>query len=250
MYLLLRLIVLLVFCLKIVGTTNLNAQQLIQQSITEEDVSADYDLLRKQYGKYKIIPQEIEKPVLLALSYFPELQDIHISFVIKKIKAPLLTRPEFYSAIFKQPHKRKYLIVISNQTADHLKEIEFLSLNFNAQVGVLGHELSHVTDFTQRSNFGLLGITFGSLSKRWVDKFEYQTDRKTIDHGLGFQLLSWSNSVRNKKLIKYYTGAEDLSEEELIKLEKSGRERYMRPETIKQIISKHPLYQNFVGLDL
>lgn len=250
MYLLVRLILGLSLWLSISNTAVLNAQQLIRQSLTEEDNSTDYELLRNQYGKFKSIPKEIEKPVLVALSYFPELQDIQIKFVVRKKKAPLLTRPEFFSALFKQPHKRTYLIVISSQTLDHLKEIEFSRLSFNAQVGVLGHELTHVTDFTQRGNIGLLGITFGNLSNRWVDRFEYHTDRKTIDHGLGFQLLSWSNSVRNKKLIKFYTGAEDLTDEELFKLEKLGRERYMRPDTIKDIISKHPLYQNFVGLDL
>src|SRR5690554_5397854 len=94
-----------ILCLGSLSVFSLNAQQLIQQSITEGDVAVDYDLLREQYGQYKNIPQEIEKPVLMALSYFPELQDIHIRFVVKKKKAPLLTRPEFYSAIFKQPHK-------------------------------------------------------------------------------------------------------------------------------------------------
>lgn len=226
-----------------------HAQQLIKQSLEEDLESIDYDLLKREYGKNKVIPKEFEKPILVALSYFPELQDIKIKFLIKPNKSPLLTRPELFSAFFKQPHKRTYLIIISSDTEEYLKHIEYSKLNFNAQVGVMGHELTHVVDFSQRGSFGLLGISFGNFSSRWIDHFEYETDRKTIDHGLGFQLLAWSNSVRNQIALKYYTGADDITEEDLESLEKTGRERYMKPSTIKSIIREHPLYQSFTGLD-
>ncbi len=222
------------------------AQQRIRLSLDDYVETVDFDLLKRQYGRYKEIPPQYEKPALIALSYYPELKDICIRFVVRDKKSPLLTRPEFFSALFKQPHNRTYLIIISKDTEKYLKHIEFSRLNLDAQVGVLGHELTHVVDFSQRGTLGLLRVSWGNLSSRWIDHFEFETDRKTIDHGLGFQLLAWSNAVRDHMIIRSYSGIYDFSVEDLQNMEKTGRERYMKPATIMNIIREHPLYEEIV----
>jgi len=222
------------------------SQQVIHVSLDEYIESVDFDRLRQEYGKFKEIPSEYEKSVLVALSYYPELKDIRIRVVLRDKKSPLLTRPELFSALFRQPHKRTYLIVISRDTEKYLKHIEFSKLNLNAQIGVLGHELTHVVDFSQRGSLGLLGISWGNLSSKWIDRFEFETDRKTIDHGLGFQLLAWSNAVRDHMIIKSYSGVDDFSVEDLQNMEKTGRERYMKPATIIRIMQSHPLYEDLM----
>ncbi|TEB40289.1 hypothetical protein D0809_31370, partial [Flavobacterium circumlabens] len=89
-----------------------------------------------------------------------------------------------------------------------LKPILLENLSFNAQIGVLGHELSHVSDYSTKG-FGkmmnLLRIEL--LSKDKVDAFESQTDLYCIEHGLGYQLLDWSKSVRENIKLDFWRGA-------------------------------------------
>lgn len=53
--------------------------------------------------------------------------------------------------------------------------------------------------FSKMSNLLFIEI----FSKKQVDKFENRTDHICINHGLGFQLLDWSKSVRQNLKIDY-----------------------------------------------
>ena len=106
---------------------------------------------------------------------------------------------------------------------------------FNALVGVFGHELAHISDFQERGLFGMIDVMFGNLSRKYLDRFEHGTDRRTIEHGLGFQLLEWNAQ-----------GFEDLKSRESLpataeKMIKN--ERYMYPSTIKKIMASLEMYQ-------
>ena len=93
--------------------------------------------------------------------------------------------------------KREYIVTISNKTIKKLSPILFYNLPFNAQIGVLGHELSHIVTYINNSTLKMLAIPFGFLSRTYVDNFEYYTDFTCIQHGLGYQLLDWSKYVRD-----------------------------------------------------
>jgi len=71
-----------------------------------------------------------------------------------------------------------------------------------------------------------------------MDKFEYNTDKITIEHGLGFQLLSWSKEVRQKLDLKQWGGSNRPN---------GRRERYMNPETIINHMSLLSIYNSFAG---
>ena len=79
-------------------------------------------------------------------------------------------------------------------------------------------------------------VILGHLSSKYVDRFEFNTDKMCIDHGLGYQLLSWSNNVRENLKTSSWRGADDLTPN-------NEKERYMNPSTIINIIAVHPLYQ-------
>ncbi|NJN35662.1 MAG: hypothetical protein HC817_16755 [Saprospiraceae bacterium] len=102
------------------------------------------------------------------------------------------------------------------------------NLSFNAQIGVLGHELSHISDFHGRKSSFFIRLLFMQFSKKAMDKFENDTDRRCIAHGLGYQLLSWSEEVRHNLGIKKWRGA-SLSEDQ-------KRERYMSPDSILEVL--------------
>lgn len=194
--------------------------------------------LQDEYGSNKTIPSQYMKQILIALSYFPELKSACIEFrVMKTCKAPLTTIPSF-SSILKSQQKRKYIITIRNLQSKNLEPILFENLPYNAQIGVIGHELSHVVDFSSQSSLQLISDGINHVSYKYVDHFEYRTDSICIAHGLGYQLLEWSKYVRISLQRNNWIGAGNVEEEK-----KSKRERYMNPSTILRRIEEEPIYK-------
>jgi len=170
------------------------------------------------------------KPQLLkAFSHFPELAHTAIQIRVKHAYSPLSTRPR-WSTIFRSRDKRAYIITISDSSMYKLSPILFMRLSYDAQVGVLGHELSHVADFSRKHLFGLIRIGVGHLSGRYLDRFEYKTDSLCIEHGLGNYLLAWSIFVREALHLAYWRGADSINRPVI------ARERYMEPATIERRI--------------
>jgi len=214
----------------------LSAQQIVHEFVSDSISGQHLVDLRTQYGNAKTIPVKYEKQILLALSYFPELINIEIEFRLKNQPTPLTSRPQLGSML-RNAKKRHYIVTISGKNDSGFEPILFHNLGFNAQIGVLGHELSHVSEFTTKSFGGMAKIAFSELlSKRNVDLFESNTDRNCIRHGLGYQLLDWSITVREKLKIEYWRGVGNMHLQE-------KSERYLNPADITKIMAGMELYE-------
>lgn len=167
--------------------------------------------------------------------YFIELTSNKISIIIKRKQSPLSTMPSVWN-IFRKKKNWRFKIYISNKSTKRLNKILFDSLGINAQVGVLGHEFSHIQDFVRHNRWYMFKVVFWHLSTAKTDSFEYQTDLICIQQGLGFQLLSWSKEVREKLDITLWKGASNSST--------LSRERYMNPSTICKYIKTLPNYKH------
>jgi len=214
------------------------ARQPVKTFTPDSFTAAGYEQLQQAFGQKKVIPAQFREQILIALSYFPELKDIAIEFRIRHNRTPLTTIPDAMS-VFKNSKARKYVITISDSSIDMLTPILLKQFDFNAQVGVLGHELSHVADFNHQSTTGLLDNGINHISSKWIDRFEYRTDSICIAHGLGYQLLDWSTCVRKAMHVENYDGADNVGEPMM-------RERYMNPSTIRKRIASNPIYNNVV----
>ena len=115
---------------------------------------------------------------------------------------------------------RTYIVFINNDSAG----TGFLpgDLSFNQLVGVLGHELGHVSYYTGRTALNLIVDGIGYYSKNYRRDFEVGTDMITVDHGLGWQLLDFTDFLMNraslstayeKKKKTYYLTDQDLRNE-------------------------------------
>lgn len=206
-------------------------------SISEEHYAA----LKMEFGKYKKIPASIEKPVLIALSYYPELKDTQIRFRIKKRHTPLQTRAT-WAGVFKRKEIRDYVITISDSTEAMLTPILFKNVSFNLQIGVAGHELAHVADFSTYSSLGIIWHGIRNVSPKYIDKFEFKTDSICIAHGLGYQLLAWSKNLRKKMNSINWRGPDYAHKPQ-------NTERYMNPSTIQQRINTNPLYHTLISAE-
>ena len=184
-----------------------------------------YDQYLKEFGKNKTLPPGYEQQALIALSHFPELKDTYITFRLHSSHATLKTRI-VSSSLLNNKSKRLYKITISTHTEDVLEPVTFSHMNFDAQIGILGHEISHVLDFSKKSFWQCTGAGINHLSASYVDSLEYNTDKIAIEHGLGKQLQAWSKFIRSTMHVKYWRGADYVNHPE------NQHERYMNPDTI------------------
>lgn len=173
------------------------------------------DSLRAAFGQHKTIPPGIELQALRALSHYPELRETKVTFVLCKQKTAHSSQPKFRS-LLRRRDQRSYQIRISVDVPEFYTAGMQQNLPYNAQIGVLGHELGHTAHYLRKNLFGILalGLRYGT-SKRYVIRMEHQTDQTAIDHHLGWQLLTWARIARPL-------------------LEQAGRaQNYMRPEEIE-----------------
>ena len=218
------------FFFAISGVFHCKAQQ-VKKQFQKDSLNLYFDTTAL-YQK-KRIPIEFNAVIKIALNYYPELNRSNIIFRIKKQSAPLAARPSLIS-VFRKGSKRKYIVTICNRLDSRLSPILLKNLNTNSQIGVLGHELSHISDYNSRYGIYFVRLLCMHLSKKAMDKFEFATDKRCIEHGLGYQLLSWSEEVRYKLNLLQWKGAKRLTE--------GGKERYMNPETIRNALKLYAIY--------
>ena len=189
-------------------------------------IDTSYSMLKKNYGENKEIPPGYEKQVLFALSYFPELVHTHIVFSIEKSNSGIISTRPFYSSLLKRSSRRSYLVVI-NDSAKGRTFPTWLQCEVNGQVGILGHELSHIIYFSKQTGLGLLGLGVAHISTRFMDRFENKTDSVDIERGLGYQLIAWNEYLG--KTFKH------MHPDNL-------RERYMSIAHIRRVMAKSKVY--------
>lgn len=210
------------------------------QETTRSFDKADFD--QSKYSQYEVnkeIPSTLKNQALIALSFYPELKNTSIIFRFKKGNTPLTSRPKLWSTL-KKVKNRTYIISISLKSNEKLSPILFSNLPYNAQIGVLGHELSHIVDYNTKSTGQILGVVFGRISAKKINHSELKTDRICIDHGLGYQLHAWSSYVRKALNIEEWNGASNYFSNK----NNAKNQRYMNPNGITSILEKHQLYQN------
>ena len=191
--------------------------------------------LKKEYGNRKSYPPQFEKQILIALSYYPELKNTPIKFQTRPNHSPGFTRVT-WGGLFEPSRTRHFLVVFSDSTEEMLMPLIFKKVSFNAQLGLIGHELAHIAYFLSRTTLQIIKHVVSNVSARYIDRFEYNTDAICIAHGLGYQLLEWSSYVRKKMNTVNWMGPDYVHRPK-------KRERYMNPATILKRISEDPLYR-------
>jgi len=156
------------------------------------------DSLRNLFGHNKKIPTENELPILIALSYYPELEDTKIIFKNSKIKTTLNARPAILSLFTR--NKRKYIVRINNKCSDSIVNLKKVS--FEAKIGLFGHEFSHFIDYKKKNALQILGRLLSYTNLRGKERFEKEIDSMTISRGLGRQLYKWAFYVVNESNAK------------------------------------------------
>jgi hypothetical protein len=136
--------------------------------------------------------------------------------------------PKIFS-IFNKKQNRTYIVTFNDKV--HFKGILFQDVPLNGQIGVIGHELSHIVDYENRNFFGIIDRAFDYFSSKSKSKFEKEIDLITIDKGLGWQIYAWAYFVlyKSKATEKY---------------KEFKRKIYYTSEDLFKILESKPEYQN------
>lgn len=186
------------------------------------------DPVQIMHSNNKIFPVSIQTEVEEALSYYPELEKIHIEFKFrrKKMKSFMQAQPKFSSLLHRRS-KRRYIIQISEKFNIDGKEFDVNHVPSEILIGWLGHELGHVYDYLDRSTINLIG--FGAnyiFSRSSIKTTERSADLNAILHGMGDYIFKTRNFILDHT---------ELSE----KYKKKIRKLYLSPPEILVLIEEH-----------
>ncbi len=173
----------------------------------KEQMPIKTEALEEEFGLNKSIPQKHERAILKALVHYPELRTVPIVFKEATSLLPLSCKPTIPSLLTLQK-PRTYKITISTRSLPGLASILFKNYSFNAQVGIIGHELAHIVDYENATQNQLLTMGIKYPFSNFRKRLERSTDLRTIQHGLGWELYAWSCEIRKQEqksnLIKYH----------------------------------------------
>ena len=176
----------------------------------------------------KIIPESIKKEVIEAISFYPELYDTAIEFKFKdNIKKSTMQAQPRFTSFFKRKENREYVILISRNIQIEGEQFTMEDIPSDVKIGWLGHELGHVMDYRERTNFGMLifGIKY-LFSSAHIKEVERTADTYAIAHGMGDYILKTKNFILDNA---------SLSE----KYKERIRRLYISPEEVMELINEN-----------
>ncbi len=173
----------------------------------------DYDLdsLKLIIGDNKGLPEGFELAAAIAYSAYPELKDVNIDMILTQKGAPMESNFNIWSMILPGRKNRKYKILLNNAPKTFFDPILLRNLPFDAQVGILAHELGHVV-YYHRLNL----VQIGKWGLKYLQDDDYRaihermTDLMPVYHGLGSQIYQYAFYVRkDPTCVDFYQNGKD-----------------------------------------
>ncbi len=166
---------------------------------------------------FKFTPRTIKFKEALgqAAQKFPELDGLSIEVRRKHIGTMMAARPK-PGFIFRKPECRKYVIFITDKPDMNAEKI-YSQMSYSAQLGVLGHELSHILDYRNKTNLQMLMFATTYIFNK--KSIEAKTDLTAVKRGFGDELIEYTRYIHhsphvNRKYLlkkkKYYLSASEL----------------------------------------
>ena len=151
------------------------------------------------YQGNKIIPEKILEEAKIALSFYPELEDVEIEFKFKKgIKKSFMQAQPNPGRLFKGKEDRSYFVLMSNKFLIQDEVFSIAEIPSEVLIGWLGHELGHVMDYRDKSAMQL--VKFGTryiTSDNFIRKAERTADTHAINKGMGKHIFATKDFILN-----------------------------------------------------
>jgi hypothetical protein len=170
------------------------------------------------------------------LGFYPKMLVGSIRVEFKNSIAIARVKPQF-SSIFKAPKDRVYKITFSKSTQSTLDSVMISKLSYNAQLGLIAMQVSHIEDFSTGGLLNFLGWYIKRLSRKARNKMDAEAELKTLEVGLGYQLLALNKENAEKLKIDNWQNTRGYAS-----YVKYTRNRAMKPEMVSNFISDLPIY--------
>ncbi|NQV69668.1 MAG: hypothetical protein HQ498_06550 [Pseudohongiella sp.] len=203
---------------------------VVVKEYIESEQRLHFDALLAEFGQHKELPINFELQTLLALSHYPELKDIKIRFIIDDVGIPLSSRPH-WASMLRSASNRSYQVIMDSNLEGPRDVLLLKNQPFNAQIGIIGHELAHTVYYLNRSFWGIIADALCQLNACRID-FERATDRRLISYGLGWQRYDHATFVRRR----FAPDPKSNANAELSSTTEVGRGAYMSPEELLAIM--------------
>lgn len=151
------------------------------------------------YQGNKFIPQTILDEAKIALSHYPELEDVEIEFRYKNnIKNSFMQAQPKVANMFKGKTKRSYYVLMSSKFLIENEEFAMADVPSEVLIGWLGHELGHIRDYRDKSALEL--VTFGVRyisSEKFIRKAERTADTYAVNNRMGNYIFATKDFILN-----------------------------------------------------
>jgi hypothetical protein len=145
-----------------------------------------------EFRNNKQIPTVLEKNILKALSFYPELKDTIISFVFKSnIKSSVMQAQPVFLTLLNRRKNRRYRINISAHFKLVHSQMPITEIPDEVMIGWIGHELGHILDYERKSNAGMISFGYQYIfSPSYVKQAERDADTYAVERGLGKYIIA------------------------------------------------------------
>lgn len=184
--------------------------ETFQFADTLADRTYNLDSLTTIIGDNKGLPQGFEVAAAIAYSAFPQLKDVRIDMILTDGGAPMESTVDITSLLGLRKNRR-YRILLNDDQESYFKPILLRALPFDAQVGILAHELGHIVYYEDLNIFA-----FGKWGLRYLMEEDFRathertTDLMPVYHGLGNQIYQYAYFIRrDSSCIEFYEQGKD-----------------------------------------
>jgi hypothetical protein len=160
------------------------------------------------------------------------------NILVKYNKSSSIARvkPKFAS-IFKLPGQRVYTVYFSKQTKTTLDSVLLDNLSFNPQIALIANQVSIIEDLSTGGFFNFVGFYFKQLSVKGKKEVKEKAELKTIEVGLGYQLLALNYQYEEKLEINNWTSTKGYTN-----YFKHYRGQSMKPRRVTNFLNDFPIY--------
>jgi len=153
---------------------------------------SSYTEAQLELADNKQIPAEIEKNVLTALSFYPELKNTTIDFLFKKnLQTSVMQAQPVFTSLLKKKKNRRYRINISTNFKLINSQMPILEIPDEVMIGWIGHELGHILDYECKSNSEVVSFGYNYLfHPKFVKHAEMVADSLAVERGMGDYIVA------------------------------------------------------------
>jgi hypothetical protein len=114
-------------------------------------------------------------------------------------------------SLLRKRDQTTYRVIISDGSLPQMESLLLKNLPFNAQIAIIGHELAHAAEYQTMNSYQLMCTGVLYLWGSFRASMEKRTDLRTIEHGLGWQLLEYAEHVGEVAFMdKFYLNPEEI----------------------------------------